>query len=53
MMRKTQRRLLSAVVAIVFTGIFGTGINAVEPVHYWSSTNQQPPYWESNPRAII
>lgn len=47
MMRKTQRRLLGAAVAMVFTAILGTSINAIRPGHQWSSTNQQPPYWDA------
>lgn len=53
MMREAQRRLLSAMVAIVFTSILGTSISIMRPVSHWSSTNQQPPYWDSIPRMMI
>jgi hypothetical protein len=53
MMREAQRRLLSAVVAIVFTSILGTSISVMRPVNHWSSTNQLPPYWDSVSRMMI
>ena len=53
MMRKTQRRLLGVVVMMLVSGILNSGVSAMRPVYYWSSTNEQPPHWDSMLRTAI